>query len=922
MNKRLLSLLLVLCMVLVSVPVLALPMSAAGNETAIYKYTSSYTDNLVTASGAAPVFHGNWSVVAYTPGDYTNPAAATAVSWVGASGNYNGLATTGGNGFLSISATNQNYQGIGTVGSNTSQSMAVRYTAEKTGTADILFDKLGQIGSGAIGTYTYYVYVNGVKVWPTGSQNNQVTGPNAVGQEKTALIYDETTVAVKGVSLKAGDTVDFICEGNQASNLWGNGGNAMFGTIAYTSVAATHTTYFTGNMPTMNGSAPAFHGNWSFVGYVPGAYSDYKNVYTTSGWAGGLHGFNDLATTTNGNGTVGGWYNMTNTHGNWHGIPGTVGASTAESMAIRYTAEYTGTANIAFEKLGNVANSAAGQFTYFIYKNGVKIWPLNGENNTVTGKNMIYTTKTEVVANLSLNAGDIIDFICEGASARNAWGNGGNAMFGIVEYTAMAAPAVYSSSFNSTTNLPTLNADGTITFNGNWSAHVYRRMDAENNGAVDYDFTSWKFPAMNGATSTPTAGHIGWTAIGDAWGANMNLTGTHVNHTANGTPGVLGASSAASAVLVYEAEKTGTIDIILNKVGNISPNADFDVSKFRYGVFVGNDMVWPANDGTLLYNTPALDVNGATGANQYLTDVQAASDIKVNAGDKIYFVVEGNAKNINLGWGGCANAMFATVKYTDVMPTATASATVSVGATVNATAKVTMPAEVYFPAEVGMYIDGVKTANTTAAILANVAIKDIETTSVKVQPYYTTTQGAEILGAEYTVTIADLLKKISATDAKAAAVLNYAAAAQKYFNIEGTLQYTAPTLTGTYTDNLAIVGEKLADARVIPTEVALLLKDTVSFKFTLDGAEDGDVLRMTSGADSATFAIENGVVEVTGIGIDKWDTTFTFVVEDENGVAVSSTFTYSVSTYYARMNGKDANLTDLVTAMMALYETL
>ena len=231
-----------------------------------------------------------------------------------------------------------------------------------------------------------------------------------------------------------------------------------------------------------------------------------------------------------------------------------------------------------------------------------------------------------------------------------------------------------------------------------------------------------------------------------------------------------------------------------------------------------------------------------------------------------------------------------------------------------------MPAEVYFPAEVGMYIDGVKTANTTAAILANVAIKDIETTSVKVQPYYTTTQGAEILGAEYTVTIADLLKKVGGE--KANAVLNYAAAAQKYFNVAGTLAFSGATVTGAYTDNLAIV-EALADARVTPQQVALILEDSVSFKFTVDGAEDGDVMMITDGENVATVAIENGVVTIGDVGIDNWNTTYTFQVIDEGGNAVSSSFTYSVSTYYARMANKaDQNLTDLVTAMMALYETL
>ena len=41
---------------------------------------------------------------------------------------------------------------------------------------------------------------------------------------------------------------------------------------------------------------------------------------------------------------------------------------------------------------------------------------------------------------------------------------------------------------------------------------------------------------------------------------------------------------------------------------------------------------------------------------------------------------------------------------------------------------------------------------------------------------------------------------------------------------------------------------------------------------------------------------------------------------DANG-AVSASFAYGVSLYYARMNNQNAALTNLVNAMMVLYET-
>ena len=109
---------------------------------------------------------------------------------------------------------------------------------------------------------------------------------------------------------------------------------------------------------------------------------------------------------------------------------------------------------------------------------------------------------------------------------------------------------------------------------------------------------------------------------------------------------------------------------------------------------------------------------------------------------------------------------------------------------------------------------------------------------------------------------------------------------------------------------------------MIPTEVALLLKDTVSFKFSVLGAVDGDKLYIKDGDKVASVEIVNGVAVIDGITADNWNTTYTFWVADEADARVSAEFTYGVSTYYARMVASDAALADLVTAMMALYETL
>ena len=74
--------------------------------------------------------------------------------------------------------------------------------------------------------------------------------------------------------------------------------------------------------------------------------------------------------------------------------------------------------------------------------------------------------------------------------------------------------------------------------------------------------------------------------------------------------------------------------------------------------------------------------------------------------------------------------------------------------------------------------------------------------------------------------------------------------------------------------------------------------------------------------DAATVAFdEKGIAVVEAINPTKWNDTYYFCIVDGEGNAVSATFSYGVSTYFARMSGnEDANLTALVDAMMALYE--
>lgn len=963
MNKRLLSILLVLCMVLVSVPVFAFSASAAGNETKLYEYATSYTDNLPTANttGDNPlVFTGNWSVGAHWPASYKTPASYVTWSWSSNAGNYVGVATMGNKAFYNYENPNPNYYGaIGSVGTFSSCYATVRYVAEKKGTIDIAFDQLGNDAPLVGGTFGYAIIVDGVQVWPTDADWKQITkvatGEYYNGEADKPIyadnyVFEETTVVASGIQVDIGSVVDFVSmsDADVTNTTYTNGGNKMFPTILYSSITPTHQTSFnsTSNLPVLNSDGSvSYKGNWEVFTY-PKENNNGAGIYSndaSNSWR--YQKMNAACSIPNAGGICfssradkwGASMDLDGGQPNNAPVAGSVAVSSACSVVIRYTAEFDGTIDVILDKVGNLSGWASdaafdiSNYRYGVFINHQMVWPAtSGTLRNTAALDVTPTTganayKSDVLAatGIEVKTGDHIEFVIEGYKTNIAtdWGGGANVMFGTIKYTQLDVdkPILYSSVF--TENFPTVSADGTaITYNGNWTAWAYHKETWGGAGLYN-PVDDWRYKPMNTATTTPLAGYF-QPENSNFQGNGGAMISTVDNH-ANQAPaiGSFAVGNNCSAVLRYTAEKTGTVNIILDKVGNVSGDAAFNSNNFRYGVFVNGTMVWPVAGGTL--NTvPALTVNG-TGANQIATNIAAATDIKVKAGDRIEFICEQVLGNNNAipTWGGAGNVMFGRINYTQVMGAPTATATVNVGPTVSATANVLMPNTILFEASKGIYVDGVKME--TNEFLTNVAIKDISET-VSVQPYYTTTQGEEVKGDAVEVSIAQLLQSISGSNAQAAAVLNYAAAAQKYFNITGTdLTYTAATVNGNYENNLKVVNP-IENARVIPQQVALLLKETVSFKFTVEGAVEGDVMQISDGVNEAvTVDIVDGVAIFDDIAVTNWNTTYTFTVLDAEGTPVCSFFTYSVSTYYVRMmaNTTDASLMDLVTAMMALYET-
>lgn len=267
---------------------------------------------------------------------------------------------------------------------------------------------------------------------------------------------------------------------------------------------------------------------------------------------------------------------------------------------------------------------------------------------------------------------------------------------------------------------------------------------------------------------------------------------------------------------------------------------------------------------------------------------------------------------------------------------------VQLGERFSANAKVVVPAGVS-ASEAGVYVDGEKLAGTAAS--GYYAVPNVFKTAAKetgrrvsVQAYYVA-DGTEVKGKAVQTSIAELLRaeldsKNASTVALATAALNYAAAAQTYFTYDTenlVNEGISPILPEKiYTDNFAVVTPK-ADATVAPREMTLLLNDRVDLRVAA-GVRAGATVDFTSlclaisesadmsGALTVPFD-EEGIAVVDGISPSNWEKTYYFRIEDRAGNAASATFSYGVSTYFARMGkNEDQTLCDLLSSMMALGE--
>ncbi|MBQ1245177.1 MAG: hypothetical protein IIX90_00885, partial [Clostridia bacterium] len=261
MKKRILALLLTVCMLVLAVPVFALPAAA---EEPVYSTSFNSTTNMpkpedFVANGVNVEWLGGWQFVGYNKWGFMTSPLVGASQWCAPQehANWGGHITAGGR-FCGMNWGNTNKDKYGSIGSLMASDLmgtpsdkggaaALRYTAEKTGTLNIYFDKLGNDAKEVAGTFTYALYIDNEKV-------DEWTLTKAAGEEK--WIFDTKTLVAEGVELRKGTYIEFVCTTtNLGEDKAMNGGNCLFPTIEYTETADNYETAFPGdgnaNLPTL-----------------------------------------------------------------------------------------------------------------------------------------------------------------------------------------------------------------------------------------------------------------------------------------------------------------------------------------------------------------------------------------------------------------------------------------------------------------------------------------------------------------------------------------------------------------------------------------------------------------------------------------------------------------------------------------------
>ena len=480
-------------------------------------------------------------------------------------------------------------------------------------------------------------------------------------------------------------------------------------------------------------------------------------------------------------------------------------------------------------------------------------------------------------------------------------------------------------------NMPVL-VDGVTQFKGNWTVGNGTWSDTD----LTKDGLTWQTKNLFGA-------HDGWAFVSGASGEGL-WSATGGGMYSDGRFAVTKPTNAPAAI--YTAPVAGFINISLDSfVGMRSMNNDDARGEvenpiaYNLSILKNGEVIWPSEGSAFAFETTAMYTGTGTKSFDFLNDGNVETltalpeafptNLLVAEGDEIAFV-------LNMYNDSCWMCkLLPSVSYTEyaLAPKATGEAAVALNKEFAAKFFIdedTVPAGA---TGLGAYINGDFVAAVDyAATLEGIAAKEIadEITVVPVCFW----NEIELKGEELTTSAAELLKGYIAgeysaeTKALAAATLNYAAAAQTYFdyNTENLANADVAYAFPEYEEYTSVYEILNTDGKAVDFYgVKLILEDTV--KVAVYFKSDADLTGYTAWCESAQGAPENtdNIVSVGG-GIYKvifdgfmpgsWSTTYAFWLTDEYSVQVSGDLQYSVSTYAVRMQNSEVDA--VVDAMLVL----
>ncbi len=614
---------------------------------------------------------------------------------------------------------------------------------------------------------------------------------------------------------------------------------------------------------------------------------------------------------------------------------GSVIAPLDVQTTLRYTAPYDGTLTYG-AKIDTLWN--AGYHTFRVEQNGYQVYPVS--TGVETEKQKTYETGT---LSLAVRAGDTVDLIVTRQKVDN------NKSEFAAKITATASYAAgYAEITRVIDNLPDETAAeevNSVTYQNGWEYIVYPGGDMTGAAVVP------KNRMKGGATSTV------YSSIYDGTGqVGEYNTGKSVLVFAGndywGKKGTLSPMASDIAGFRYTVEKTGFVLCSFNEIGAFAktgsgvPMEDENAANSSFAIFVGGEKVWPAGEEWKTFESIGHHGGDA--------DLSYPAEIFVSAGTVIEFLVRDNRAT-----GGQSNhqsrgvAVFGSVAYTGLTSDVSITGAASLDSRIafrfgepqadaayfsNVTLKnVTCTAE-----------DAVFAENTVTGIKANEMTAEI---TYELHADITTPLGekrTDVLFEKKTTSVAAYLRTLIGDAAQnaetrdlAISLLHYGAEAQKYFATgpipeEELADWGIGAVSFDTTEPESDYAQSAdAAARYAFSSASLLLQDELRVKVSLDlldgktAADPAGLRLQVAGnetfADASIYEVIARADDVGGkylkayfaVPANEFARKFHVRLVDAEGNIVSTTLTYSVSSYIARMSDDVTSLA-LLTAIHTL----